>query len=163
MPISGLETAVPVTIRQATIADLADFARLLNQSDDTTVSPEQIAHRMEACANVVTIYLGLLDGHVAGFASLRLLPELRSSEPAAELTDLYVDPQFRHRGVGCALIARVNAAASAAGAREIRLITGFTNVIAQAAYEAAGYTRDALAMRKSFALQIPIGPRLPGA
>ena len=154
---------MPVTIRQASVPDLADFARLLNQYEGTTASPEQIAHRMEACANVVTIYLGLLDGHVAGFASLRLLPELRSSEPAAELTDLYVDPQFRHRGVGCALIAQVNAAASAAGAREIRLATGFTNVIAQAAYEAAGYTRDALTMRKSFAFQPLIGPRRPGA
>jgi ribosomal protein S18 acetylase RimI-like enzyme len=49
-----------------------------------------------------------------------------------------------------ALIAQVEAAARAAGASEVVIITGFDNEGAQAAYRASGYTNWALAMRKCF-------------
>jgi ribosomal protein S18 acetylase RimI-like enzyme len=62
-----------------------------------------------------------VDGHVAGFACLRLLPLLQGDEPYAELTDLYVDAPFRRRGVAHALITHVNTVALEAGAREILL------------------------------------------
>lgn len=150
-----------VTVRQATGDDAAVLARLMNQFDGTSATPEQVATRMQACAGVMSIWLGVLDGHVAGYACLRLLPQLQGDDPFAELTDLYVAPPFRRRGVARALIAHVHAAAQAAGAREVLLITGFTNVAAQAAYRAAGYANHALAMRASSTPAPRPGPSLP--
>jgi hypothetical protein len=52
--------------------------------------------------------------------------------------------------VAGALIAQIEAAARAAGAGGIVIITGFDNAGAQAAYRASGYANWALAMQKHF-------------
>ena len=64
---------------------------------------------------------------------------LQGDEPYAELTDIYVDAPFRRHGVARALIAHIEAAAQAAGAGGVVIITGFDNAGAQAAYRASGY------------------------
>jgi ribosomal protein S18 acetylase RimI-like enzyme len=105
---------------------------------------------MLACQNVLTTFIGELDGRPVGFACLRLIPHVQGDEPYAELTDIYVDAPFRRQGLAHALIAHVEAAARAAGAGGLVIITGFDNVGAQAAYRASGYTDWALAMEKRF-------------
>src|SRR5438105_2755036 len=139
-----------LTVRQATPDDATELARMLDVFDNMDATPEQVAARMRACQHVLTTFLGALDGQSVGFACLRLVPHLQGDAPYAELTDLYVDAPFRRRGVARALIAQVEAAARAAGASEVVLITGFTNEGAQAAYRASGFANWALAMRKPF-------------
>jgi ribosomal protein S18 acetylase RimI-like enzyme len=140
-----------ITVRQATPDDAPDLARLLDLFDRMGATPQQVAARLLACQNVVTTFIGERDGQPVGFACLRLVPHLQGDEPSAELTDIYVDAPFRRQGVARALIAQVEAAARAAGAREVVLITGFDNEDAQAAYRASGYAKWALAMQKRFA------------
>ena len=140
-----------LTIRQATSDDAPELARLLDLFDSMGATPEQVAARMLACQNVLTTFIGELDGQPVGFACLRLIPHLQGDEPYAELTDIYVDAPFRRQGVARALIAHVEAMARAAGAGGLVLITGFDNVGAQAAYRASGYANWALAMEKRFA------------
>jgi GNAT superfamily N-acetyltransferase len=137
-----------ITVRQATPDDAPELARMLDLFDRMGATPEQVAVRMRVCQNVLTTYLGALDGQPVGFACLRLVPHIQGDEPYAELTDIYVDAPFRRHGVARALIARVEAAARSAGASEVVLITGFDNEDAQAAYRAVGYVDWALAMRK---------------
>jgi len=137
-----------VTVRQATPDDTMELARMLDLFDSMRATPEQVAARMLVCQSVLTTFLGEIDGKPVGFACLRLVPHLQGDEPYAELTDIYVDAPFRRHGVARALIARVEAAAQAAGASEVVIITGFDNQDAQAAYRAAGYEDWALAMRK---------------
>jgi ribosomal protein S18 acetylase RimI-like enzyme len=137
-----------VSVRPATPDDAPALARLLTLFDGTGGTPERVAARMRACRPVLTTYLGAVDGQPVGFACLRLIPHVQGDEPYAELTDLFVDAPFRRRGVARALLAHVEAAARAAGAREVVLITGFDNAGAQAAYRASGYADWALAMRK---------------
>jgi ribosomal protein S18 acetylase RimI-like enzyme len=139
-----------LTIRQATPEDATALARLLDQFDGLGVTPEQVAARMRACQNVVTTFLAEMVGQPVGFACLRLVPHLQGDEPYAELTDIYVDTPFRHRGVARALIVQVEAAARAARAGGVVIITGFDNEGAQAAYRASGYANWALAMEKRF-------------
>ena len=139
-----------ITVRQATPDDATDLARLLDLFDRMGATPEQVAARMLACQNVLTTFIGEMDGQPVGFACLRLVPHLQGDEPYAELTDIYVEAPFRRQGVARALIAQVEAAARAAGAREVVLITGFDNGGAQAAYRASGYANWALAMQKRF-------------
>lgn len=139
-----------IAVRQATPDDATELARLLDQFDDLGATPAQVAARMLACQGVLTTFLGESDGQPIGFACLRLVPHLQGDEPYAELTDIYVDAPFRRQGVAHALLARVEAAARAAGASEIVLITDFDNAGAQAAYRASGYTPWALAMQRRF-------------
>jgi ribosomal protein S18 acetylase RimI-like enzyme len=61
-----------------------------------------------------------------------------------------VDAPFRRHGVARALIAQIEAAARAAGAGGVVIITGLDNERAQAAYRASGYANWALAMEKRF-------------
>jgi GNAT superfamily N-acetyltransferase len=141
---------VTITVRQATPEDAPELARLLDLFDRMGATPEQVAARMLACQNVLMTLIGEMDGQPVGFACLRLVPHLQGDEPYAELTDIYVDAPFRRQGVARALIAQVEAAAWAAGASEVVLLTGFDNEGAQAAYRASGYANWALAMRKRF-------------
>jgi GNAT superfamily N-acetyltransferase len=141
---------VTPTVRQATPDDATELARLLDLFDNMGATPEQIAARMLACQNVLTTFIGELDGRSVGFACLRLIPHLQGDEPYAELTDIYVDAPFRRQGVGGALIAHLEAVARAAGAGGVVIITGFDNEGAQAAYRASGYANWALAMEKRF-------------
>lgn len=137
-------------VRQATPVDATALARLLDRFDGMGAAPEQVAARMLACQGVLTTFLCEVDGEAAGFACLRLVPHLQGDDLYAELTDMFVETPFRRRGVARALIARIEAAAQAAGASEVVLNTGFDNEIAQAAYRTAGYVEWALAMKKRF-------------
>src|SRR5215510_3266197 len=139
-----------ITVREATPEDAADLARMLDLFDTMGATPDQVAARMLACQNVLTTFIGVLDGQPAGFACLRLIPHLQGDEPYAELTDIYVDAPFRRQGVARALIAHVEAVARARGAGGLVIITGFDNAGAQAAYRASGYADWALAMEKRF-------------
>jgi GNAT superfamily N-acetyltransferase len=139
-----------ITVRQAAPDDATALARMLELFDRMGATPAQVAARMLACQHVLTTFLGELDGQPVGFACLRLVPHLQGDEPYAELTDIYVDAPVRRQGVARALIARVEAAARAAGAREVVIVTGFDNAGAQAAYRVSGYADWALAMRKRF-------------
>src|ERR1041384_8313982 len=98
-------------VHQATPDDAAELARLLDLFDSLGATPEQVAARMLACQNVLTTFIGEMDGQPVGFACLRLVPHLQGDEPYAELTDIYVDAPFRRHGVARALIAQVEAAA----------------------------------------------------
>ena len=137
-----------ITVRQATPDDATELARMLDLFDGMGATPEQVAARMRACQHVLTTFLGEMDGQPVGLACLRVVPHLQGDEPYAELTDIYVDEPFRRLGVARALIARVEAAARAAGASEVVIITGFDNEAARAAYRDSGYVDWALAMRK---------------
>jgi GNAT superfamily N-acetyltransferase len=139
-----------ITVRQATPGDATELARLLDLFDSMGATPEQVAARLLACQNVLTTFIGVMDGQPVGFACLRLVPHLQGDEPSAELTDIYVAAPLRRQDVARALLAQVEAAARAAGAREVVIITGFDNEGAQAAYRASGYANWALAMRKRF-------------
>lgn len=139
-----------ITVRRATPDDAPELARMLALFDGLGATPAQVAGRMLACQSVLTTLIGAIDGQPVGFACLRLVPHLQGDEPYAELTDIYVDAQFRRLGVARALIAQVEAAVRAAGAPELVIITGSDNEGAQAAYRASGYTDWALAMRKRF-------------
>ena len=140
-----------IKVRQATPDDAAELAVLLDRFDGAGASSAQVAARMQACAHVLTTYVAEVDGTMAGFACLRLVPHLQGDAPYAELTDLYVDPPFRRRGVARALMTEVETVAQAAGADEIVVITDFENDGAQDTYRAQGYDRWAMAMRKCFA------------
>jgi hypothetical protein len=81
-----------LTIRRATPDDAPELARLLDLFDSMGATPEQVAAPMLTCQNVLTTFIGELDGQPAGFACPRLIPHLQGDEPYAELTNIYSNP-----------------------------------------------------------------------
>ena len=139
-----------LTVHQATPDDATELARMLDLFDRMGATPAQVAARMLSCQHVLTTFIAAMEEQPVGFACLRLIPHLQGDEPYAELTDIHVDVPFRRHGVARALIAHIEAAARAAGAGGLVIITGFDNAGAQAAYRASGYANWALAMEKRF-------------
>ena len=58
------------------------------------------------------------------------------------LSDLFVIPEARRRGVGTRLLKSAVETARAAGAVRVELATAITNVSAQRLYESLGWQRD---------------------
>jgi ribosomal protein S18 acetylase RimI-like enzyme len=135
-------------IRPATLADAGDLARMNAAFNGVSDSAAQIAERLAACAEIETVLVAELDGHVAGFVCLRVVPCVLYAQPYAELTELYVELAFRRRGIGRALILRAEQLARARGAADLLIMTGTGNLAAQALYRAAGYDTYAVALNR---------------
>lgn len=81
-------------------------------------------------------------GSAVGF--IQLYPTFSSIlvAPVYLLSDLFVIPEARRRGVGALLLTSAIETARAAGAVWLELATAITNVPAQRLYEALGWQRD---------------------
>jgi GNAT superfamily N-acetyltransferase len=135
-------------IRVARPEDAPALARLLEAFNGPVVSSEQALSRLRAIEGLETVFLAEIDGTPAGLASVRIVPFLSDDVPYAELTELYVEPDYRRRGVGRALMTWVEALARQRGAPELFLLTGRKNLGAQAFYRTLGFAEDSLSMRK---------------
>jgi ribosomal protein S18 acetylase RimI-like enzyme len=142
-------------IRTATQGDAAALARLIEEFNSDyrpiVVTREQAAARLAATAGVETTFVAAVNDTIAGFACLRLVPYMSGDEPYAELTDLFVAARFRRRGVGQALIRRVEQVARERGAAEVIILTGHDNAAAQSLYRSLGYGDYAIALRRRLA------------
>ena len=92
--------------------------------------------------------LAYAEGQVVGFACVRIVPAVADDYPHATLTELFVRPTWRRRGIGRLLVEHAEARARAAGAEHLALLTGFENHDAQAFYRALGFRDWSLAMHK---------------
>jgi ribosomal protein S18 acetylase RimI-like enzyme len=125
-------------IRTATPSDAESLARMNAAFNGVLDSAAQIGARLVACTAIETVLVAELDGQVGGFACVRVVPCVLYTEPHAELTELYVEPAFRRRGLGRALIAHAEQLAQERGASELIIMTGVGNAAALALYRAAG-------------------------
>ncbi len=137
-----------LVIREASPADATALAELLEVFNKVPTTPETAARRMEALKATETILLAFMGGAAVGLCSVRVVPFLSEDRPYAEVTELFVRPEQRRRGIARALMARAEAVALLKGATDVFLMTGFKNATAQAFYRATGYGDYALAMRK---------------
>jgi ribosomal protein S18 acetylase RimI-like enzyme len=135
-------------IRIATPSDAGHLARMNAAFNGVSDSAAQIAARLSACAAIETALVAELDGQIGGFACVRVVPCVLYAEPYAELTELYVEPAFRRRGLGRALIAQAEQLAHARGATDLVIMTSVGNAAAQALYRTAGYDTYAVALSR---------------
>lgn len=135
-------------VREATLADADVLAELIGLFNGPLVAPECTRERLTACARLERALLAEVDGLTVGFACVRIVPALADDHQHATLTELYVRPEWRRRGIGRHLVDAAEVCARAAAAEHLVLLTGLGNLDAQAFYRALGYDRWALAMRK---------------
>lgn len=79
------------------------------------------------------------DGVPVGFLCAQAFRSFCYNARYAEITELYVAPGFRRRGLARALIAAAEAGFRAEGIATFQLFTGGENAGAQALYRAMGY------------------------
>jgi GNAT superfamily N-acetyltransferase len=132
----------PLTIRLATFEDAPELDRLNAAFNESSDGAENIARRLADPRRVDLPLLAEVDGQRAGFACLRVVPNLFYPVMYAELTELYVEPAFRRRGVGRALVAYAEALAREQGAHGMKILTGDDNEEGHGLYRAMGYQDD---------------------
>lgn len=89
-----------------------------------------------------TILMAEEDDQGVGFTQLYPSFSSVSMKPIWILNDLFVDPNYRQRGIAKALMAQAMTVAQQTGAVRIGLSTQVTNSAAQALYESLGYQKD---------------------
>jgi ribosomal protein S18 acetylase RimI-like enzyme len=146
-PTSGASDAVHIW--HATLADATVLSELIAEFNGPSVVRDRTIERMTACAEFERALLADVHGSTAGFACLRIVPAMADDHPHATLTELYVRPVWRRRGVGRRLLESAETYARSAGVEQLVLLTGLGNAEAQAFYRALGYDGWALAMRKN--------------
>jgi ribosomal protein S18 acetylase RimI-like enzyme len=146
-----------IVVREAGVVDSAPVALLLTELNETVgvnglpapecyapanviVTPEVAQRRLERIDGVEVVFLAEVDGEPAGFTALRLVPYLDQDVPYAEITQMYVRPEFRRRHIGAGLVEAAESRAQVAGATCVHIITNADdNEAAQAFYRGVGY------------------------
>lgn len=135
-------------IRQATIEDLNEIAKLFNeyrvfyqQVSDYGLAKSFISERINNNESVIFIAENS-DGKCLGFS--QLYPTFSSVSVCRSfvLNDLFVAPDSRCIGVAKSLLNTAKKFATDSGANGLALATSKDNVNAQALYESLGYVRD---------------------
>jgi ribosomal protein S18 acetylase RimI-like enzyme len=132
-----------VSVRRATTDDRELLRRLWSDFVDELETPEFLGETWEQAWPDVERHVrqGVAlvaeeEGEPVGFA----LANLGETNPrTAHLTDLYVRPEARRRGVGKELLAAVAAAARDAGLAHLTLEVGSDNAAARVVYDRLGF------------------------
>jgi GNAT superfamily N-acetyltransferase len=137
-----------VSVRVATLADMPALEELCRAFQVEVPPPAHVGAdaRHELGEIRETVELGLAwvaehDGRPAGMALAR-----RRSPRVARLTDLYVSPDLRGRGVAEALVREVVARLRADGAEAIELEVRASNDAARALFGRWGFLEEALTL-----------------
>ena len=90
-----------------------------------------------------------IDGEVVGYVTVRSPTPLASNAHVLQIQGLAVDPAFRRRGIGRALVEAAVAEARRRGARKISLRVLATNPDAQRLYRSCGFEVEGV-LREEF-------------
>jgi putative acetyltransferase len=116
-----------------------EIAALLGRSDAYSASlyPPESRHQADVCslkAANVRFFVARSAGTAVGCGALVI-----GTDKSAELKRMFVDPAARGQGIGRAVMQAIEAAASSAGVRLLRLETGIHNVEALSLYRRFSY------------------------
>lgn len=126
-------------IRLGTLADLPACSGVYRRAslsnagdrDNLLAHPEYLVLGSAGLAEG-RVYVAEVDGSVAGFATWAA-----RADGTIELEDLFVDPDYRRRGIATALVSHV---ADVLRARGVRSLEVTANPHAEVFYSAAGFT-----------------------
>lgn len=119
-----------------------DYRRFFTHADDMETSRRFLRERLERGESVV---LAAFEGTVpAGFAQLYPLFSSWYARRQWFLSDLYVAPEFRTRGIGKRLVAACGEFAARDGARAILVELPYSQPHLSAFYGALGFEKDAV-------------------
>ncbi|HUN21756.1 MAG TPA: GNAT family N-acetyltransferase [Anaerolineales bacterium] len=146
-----MPTPRTLAVRSATLTDLPELARLHQAFNGVQVTPQEFHARLANPLCVEQAFVAEMDGRVVGFAALRVVESIFYSDPQGEITELYVEKQYRRAGVARALLALAEQVAKARGVQEMVVLTGSFNRPARKLYQSLGYEAGEIALCKGLA------------
>lgn len=100
------------------------------------------------------VCLAELEGRGAGFCCARVMRSVCYADAYAKITELYVRPEYRRKGIGRGLLTFAEELCrKRAGVEEFQLLTGADNLPAQAFYRSMGYERE----EEMLFVKMPVG------
>ena len=129
-----------ITVRRAVPADAAALELLNRAFNGDGIAPAAHIAASLASNPDEPVLIAHADNAPAGFICAQIKRSMCYNSPSAELTEMYVAPPHRRRGVASALIRALEAELTALGITEITVLTGDDNLPAQALYAATGYS-----------------------
>ena len=136
-----------ITIRPATIADLATVSYLFDQyrqfygkTTDMKGAADFLTERFKQNESVILVALD--SGEMVGFTQLYPIFSSVSMQRAWLLNDLFVTPGGRGQGTGTQLLDAAKQMARNSQAKWLLLQTGADNKTAQAVYEKNGWRKE---------------------
>lgn len=132
-----------LVVRVAQQIDAEQLSLLNQEFNDSAVSARQIADYLANCPDHEKTVVAEIDGDLVGFACLQVYRSWCYPDVWAELTEMFVKPDFQRKGIGQAIVQHVEELAKYAGAVEIGLLTGKRNIAGQSLYRKCGYIEEA--------------------
>ena len=144
-PSSTLDALI---VREARAADTGALALLMSELG-YPVTPEVLSSRLQKLPSAHCTFVAELQGAVAGFVGCSALDIYESDTPVGWIMALSVAERFRRRGIGRALLSRVEQWCADAGLRDIRVHSGEQRRDAHAFYQACGFEHTGRRFKKS--------------
>lgn len=128
-----------ITVRRAVPSD-ARALYALNEAFNGPglADPDHIARSLEENDREI-VCIAHAEGRPAGFCCAQVVYSMCYPVPCAEITEMYVAPEYRRMGTATELIRLAEALCAERGAEEFRLLTGSDNPAARSLYESVGY------------------------
>ncbi len=132
-----------LVVRRANVSDAEQLEELNNEFNGAgQTSLENIRHSLSNNEREVVI-VSDDEGELAGFACIQIKKSFCYDDCMPELTELFVRPQYRKRGVAGSLVSFAeDYCRRNFSVHKIELLTGENNTAAQTAYERMGYRED---------------------
>jgi GNAT superfamily N-acetyltransferase len=142
-------------IRKATIGDLdamvAMVGSLFALEPDFAADPAKQRRALEAIlgSGAAAAFVAATDeGRAVGMATVQLTVSTAEGGPSGLLEDLFVEEQYRRRGVAAALVGAVEAWCAERGATRVQLLADRDNERALRFYDSAGYLPTRMVARR---------------
>jgi GNAT superfamily N-acetyltransferase len=128
------------TVRDARPSDAAPIAELLTELG-YPVSPQRLGRRLQLLAGerATRVFVADPGDRVCGLATMHVMHLIERDDPICRLTALVVDPGRRRRGVGRALLARVEREARRRGCALLEVTTADSRTGAREFYGRLGF------------------------
>ena len=127
-------------VRDARPSDAAGIAQLLTEFG-YPVSPERLARRLLVLAGerATRVFVVEAEGQLCGVAAMHWQHLLERDDAVCRLTALGVTPEARGRGIGRALLGRVERDARGHGCAQLEVTTAEERAAAREFYERLGF------------------------
>jgi ribosomal protein S18 acetylase RimI-like enzyme len=129
-------------------ADVPAICDLLYEYTGEALPAKDLARRLEEARGLETVFLAEVDGTLAGLLVLRTVPTLSGAGGRVEITELYVRPGARRRGVGTALVNAAVEYSRSCNRTGMHLLVDPANEGAHCFYGTLGFRRDSWDMRR---------------
>ena len=138
-----------ISILEATPDDARELVQMNILFNGSSDSATELVARMRDLRRVETVVVAWVNGKAAGFAALRIVPCVLYPSSHAELTELYVKDEYRHRGIGKRLVQHLEELALKEGAEVLLVLTGSDNLPALSLYHGMGFEDYDVSLQKS--------------